>query len=153
VTVLKPATDRIQFFGALTGNITDGKSTVFDTKYVSLRGNADWSLSRWDSVYLGAEYRSGDTVGTAAQQLKYAGISPNIQDDAFTDTTRIAYRFKARTWVATLGYNRAFGERHSLDFSWRRVQATPTGTVAAPATTSDLSYAVNQFSIAYLARF
>ncbi|HKB62996.1 MAG TPA: hypothetical protein VKD03_09005, partial [Burkholderiales bacterium] len=44
VTVQKPVTDRIQLFGALTRNISDGKSRVFDARNTSLRGNADWSL-------------------------------------------------------------------------------------------------------------
>jgi hypothetical protein len=159
VTVLKPATDRIQILGALALNVSDGKSAVFDTRNVSLRGNADWSLSRWDVVYLGAEYRRGDIVSTLSRNdaLRTLGLvqtaTPNvIQDDAFNDTVRDAYRFKAATWVATLGYNRAFGERHSLDVSWRRVQSMPLNP-RDPASASELRYAVNQLSVAYLARF
>jgi hypothetical protein len=153
LTVLKPATDRIQILGVLALNISDGKSTVFDTRNVSLRGNADWSLSRWDVVYLGAEYRRGDAVSTSRQTLAAVNIADAIvQDDAFDDTTRFAYRFKAATWLATLGYNRAFGERHSLDVSWRRVQSMPLNP-RDPASASELRYAVNQLSVAYLARF
>jgi hypothetical protein len=153
VTVLKPATERVQIFGALAVNVSDGKSTVFDTRYVSLRGNADWSLSRWDVVYLGAEYRRGDTVSTGRSTLaRVDNADVLIQDDAFDDATRFAYRLKAGTWVAMLGYNRAFGERHSLDVSWRRAQSTPLNP-RDPASASELRYAVNQFSVAYLARF
>ncbi len=153
VTVLKPATDRIQVFSALSWNITDGKSTVFDTRYVSLRGNADWSLTRWDVVYLGAEYRRGDTVSTGRPTLaRVDSADAIIQDDAFTDTTRFAYRLKAGTWVTTLGYNRAFGAGQSLDLSWRWVQSTPLNP-AGTASKSELSYTVNQFSVAYLVRF
>ena len=153
LTVLKPATDRIQVFSALSWNITDGKSTVFDTRYVSLRGNADWSVSRWDVVYLGAEYRRGDTVSTGRPTLaRVDSADAIVQDDAFTDTTRFAYRLKAATWVTTLGYNRAFGAGQSLDVSWRWVQSTPLNP-AATASKSELSYTVNQFSVAYLVRF
>jgi len=153
VTVLKPATDRLQLFSALSWNITDGKSTVFDTRYVSLRGNADWSLTRWDVVYLGAEYRRGDTVSTGRPTLaRVDSADAIVQDDAFTDTTRFAYRLKAGTWVTTLGYNRAFGEGQSLDVSWRRVQSTPLNPPAS-ASKSELSYTVKQLSVAYLVRF
>ena len=158
VTVQKPLTDRIQLFGALTRNISDGKSTVFDARSTSLRGNADWSLGRWETVYLGAEYRTGDSVSTVSRNdpIRTLGFvntaSKIIQDDAFNDTTRDAYRLKAHTLIATLGYNRAFGERHALDVSWRRAQSSVQNAVA-PASGSDLNYPVNQISVAYLGRF
>ena len=157
-TAQKPLTDRIQLFGALTRNISDGKSAVFDTRSTSLRGNADWSLGRWDTVYLGAEYRTGDSVSTVSRNdpIRTLGFvntaSKIIQDDAFNDTTRDAYRLKAHTLIATLGYNRAFGERHALDVSWRRAQSSVQNAVA-PASGSDLNYTVNQISVAYLGRF
>src|SRR5712691_4447330 len=159
VTVQKPVTDRVQLFGALTRNISDGKSTVFDTRNTSLRGNADWSLGRWDTVYLGVDYRSGDSVSTVSRNdpirtLGFVNTAGGniIQDDAFNDTPRDAYRLKARTLIATLGYNRAFGEKHALDVSWRRAQSSVQDAVA-PASASDLRYTVNQYSLAYLVRF
>ena len=152
VTWLKPATDKIQLSAGVTYNITDGKSIVFDTKNVSLRGTADWSLGRWDTVYVGAEYRRGDSVSTSPQSLAAVNVADAIvPDDAFDDT-RFAYRFKASALLATLGYNRAFGESQSLDVSWRRVQSMPLHPPGnAPA--SELRYVVNQISVAYLARF
>jgi hypothetical protein len=159
LTWLKPATDKIQLSGGLTYNISDGKSTVFDAKNVALRGSADWSLGRWDTVYLGAEYRRGDSISTVSRNdprrtLGFVNTaSPNIiQDDAFNDTTRDAYRLKASTLIGTLGYNHAFGARHAVDVSWRRVQSTVLNPVA-PASGSDLHYTVNQISLAYLGRF
>jgi len=159
LTVLKPATDRIVLSGAITLNTTDGKSTVFDTRNVSLRGNADWSLGRWDTVYLGADYRKGDSVSSVCRTCDLRLTSGLIstasavtQDDAFNDNVRDAYRFKANTLIATLGYNHAFGEKQSVDVSWRRVQSQGLNPVS-PATSSDISYSLNQFSIAYLARF
>ncbi len=153
VTVLKPLTDRIQIFGALTEIITDGSSTVFDTKNVSLRGSADWSLSRRDVVYLGAEYRRGDIVSTGMATLARVDTADAlVKDDAFDDPTLLAYRFEASTWLATLGYNRAFGERHSIDVSWRRAQSTPLDP-SGYGSASEVRYVVSQFSLAYLARF
>jgi len=64
------------------------------------------------------------------------------RNDAFNDTPRDAYRLKARTLIATLGYNRAFGERHALDVSWRRAQSSVQNAVD-PASGSDLRYTVN----------
>jgi hypothetical protein len=160
VSVLKPFTDRVQAFGAITRNINDGRSAVFDTRSTSLRGDLDWSPGRWDTVYLGAEYRSGDSVSTvcrtcdANRTLGFINTaSPNvIQDDAFDDTVRDAYRVKSRTVIATLGYNHAFGAGKSVDLSWRRAQSKVQDAVA-PLSGSDLAYTVNQYSLAYLARF
>lgn len=160
VTVSKPLTDRFQAFGSIARNIGDGKSTVFDTRSTSLRGNLDWLLGRWDTVYLGAEYRSGDSVSTVCRDcdpnrtLGFVNTaSPNIvQDDAFDDLVRDAYRLKSRALIATLGYNHAFGAEQSLDLSWRRAQSKVQDAVA-PLSGSDLTYAVNQYSLAYLKRF
>src|SRR5206468_2677948 len=78
----------IQRSGALTRNISDGKSTVFDARNTSLRGNADWSLGRWDTVYLGAEYRRGDAVSTAPLTPGRADIADAVTvgpDDAYNN--------------------------------------------------------------------
>ena len=161
VTVLKPLTDRVTFLGALQQNISDGKSTVFDTQNTALRASFDWSLSTWNTVYFGAEYRKGDFVSTdcrACDPNKTLGLvntaTPNIiQDDAFTDTVRDAYQLKANILIATLGYNHAFGSGQSLDLSWRRAQSALAQSAVAPATKSDFAYTVNQYSLAYLVRF
>jgi hypothetical protein len=161
VSVLKPLTDRVTFLGTLQQNISDGKSAVFDTQNTALRANFDWSLSTWNTVYVGAEYRKGEFVSTACRACdpnKTLGLvntaTPNIiQDDAFSDAVRDAYRLKANIIVATLGYNRAFGSGQSLDLSWRRAQSSLSQSAVAPATKSDFSYTVNQYSLAYLVRF
>jgi len=161
VTVLKPVTDRVTFLGAIQQNISDGKSSVFDTQNTALRANFDWTLGTWNTVYVGAEYRKGDFVSTncrACDPNKTLGLvntaTPNIiQDDAFTDTVRDAYRLKANIIIATLGYNRAFGSGQSLDLSWRRAQSSLAQSAVAPATSSDFNYTVNQYSLAYLVRF
>ena len=161
LTVLKPLTDRVTFLGALQQNIIDGKSSVFDTQNTALRANLDWSVGTWNTFYLGAEYRKGEFVSTNCRTCdpnKTLGLvntaTPNIiQDDAFTDTVRDAYRLKANIVVATLGYNRGFGGGQSLDLSWRRAMSSLAQSAVAPASKSDFAYTVNQYSLAYLVRF
>jgi hypothetical protein len=161
ISVLKPLTDQVTFQAAVQENISDGKSVVFDTQNIAVRANLDWSLSTWNTVYLGAEYRKGDFVSTACRACdltKTLGLLNTaapyvIQDDAFTDTVRDAYRLKANIVVATLGYNRAFSSGQSLDLSWRRAQSSLAQAAVAPATKSDFAYTVNQYSLAYLVRF
>ena len=161
VTVLKPLTDRVTFLGALQQNISDGKSDVFDNHNTALRASFDWSLSNWNTVYASAEYRKGNFVSTNCRDCdlnKTLGLvntaSPHIiQDDAFTDTIRDAYRLDANVIIATLGYNRAFGSGQSLDISWRYATSSLAQPSVAPATKSDFAYTVNQFSLAYLVRF
>jgi hypothetical protein len=153
LTALKPLTDRVQLLVAIQQYIGDGKSTVFDTKSTGLRGNLDWSAGRWDTVYLGAEYRKGDTVSTGVQTLARINAAEAIvQDDAFNNPALFAYKFKATAWLALLGWNHAFGERHSLDISWRYATSKPQDPPSA-GSVSDLEYVVNQISLAYLLRF
>ena len=160
LSVLKPWTDRINLFAAVTENITNDNSEVFDTKSTSLRGNLDWALGKRNVIYLGAEYRHGDSVSSVCRtcdQNRTRGLiatagSNIVQDDAFSDTVRDAYKIKANTWVFTLGYNLAVTQGQSLDLSWRRVLSKGENPVA-PATQSDINYYVTQYSLAYLARF
>src|SRR5262249_3124098 len=78
-------------------------------------------------VYLTGEYRSGDTVSSGHASLVNVGLAEVfVADDAFEDQGLFAYRFDARTVMSTLGYNFPLGPRDSIDFSSRRVQATPT---------------------------
>ena len=161
VTVLKPLTDRVTFLGALQQNISDGKSSVFDTQNTAVRANIDWTVGTWNTFYVGAEYRKGEFVSTNCRNCdpnKTLGLvntaTPNIiQDDAFTDTVRDAYQLKANIVVATLGYNRGFGGGQSLDISWRRAMSSLNQPAVAPASKSDFAYTVNQYSLAYLVRF
>jgi hypothetical protein len=151
VRVLKPLTDRVEVFAALAYNMRDGKSEVFDTKEFSARVHVDYAPTRWSTIYLGAEYRNGDVVSTARPSLDLITIAEAVvRDDVFTDTERLDYRIKANTIIGTLGYNLAFGERHSLDFSWRWVQAKATEALGSGGKPE---YKVNQYSIAYLIRF
>lgn len=154
LSVRKPVTDRIQFSGALAYNWRDGKSVVFDTSDIALRLNTDFAITRRDTLYLGVEYRNGDIVATGQPSTAYVDIATAIvADDAFGDTTRYAYKIDGSTWLLNLGYNHSFGERHALDVSWRTVNATPASVDGASYIASRIHYSVNQFTLAYLARF
>jgi len=156
VSVRKPLTDRIDAFVALASNGRNAENAVFGTKDRSARINLDYSMGRHGVVYLGGEYRRGDTVSTgafSAQSVAYAKVF--TPDDAYGNNALFAYRLEAKTVLWTLGYNVPLGPKDSIDFSWRRAQSTPT---AQPApgnylATSQPSYTANLYSLAYLMRF
>jgi hypothetical protein len=154
VSVRKPLTDRIFFFSALAYNQRDGRSTVFDTKEVSLRANIDYSLSRRQTLYFGLEGRDGDLVSTARPNLAYFDIAQAVvQDDVFTDTTRFSYRFKAYTGIATLGYNLALGEHAALDLAYRAAYARPHDQPPSAVATETIDYVAQQVTLSLLVRF
>jgi hypothetical protein len=143
-------TDRIHFFGALAANSRNADSAVFDGRDYAARFNLDYSLSRDATLYLGGEYRSGDTVTSAPDSAAYESIAKaDAPDDAYAHRGLVAYRYEAKTVLWTLGYNRRLGPNDSIDLWWRRADSTPTAT--GPLGTS--RYSANQYSIAYLIRF
>jgi hypothetical protein len=104
-------------------------------------------------VYLTGEFRRGDTVSSGGASLVNADLAEVFApDDAFADQGFFAYRFEARTFISTLGYNFPLGPRDSLDFSWRRAQAQPLGKPSFDWSGS-LRYIDNQYAIVYLMRF
>ena len=150
----KPLSDKLFFFSALAYNQRDGKSTVFDTKEVSLRGNVDYALTRRQTLYFGLDARDGDIVSTARSNLAFFDIAQAVvQDDAFTDTTRFAYRFKAYTGIATLGYNLAIGERVALDIAYRAAYSRPHDQPPSQVTMEKIDYLDNQVTLSLLIRF
>ena len=154
ISVRKPLTDRIFLFSALAYNQRDGRSTVFDNKEVSLRANLDYALSRRQTLYFGLEGRDGDLVSTARPNLAYFDIAKAVvQDDAFTDTARFSYRFKAYTGIATLGYNLALGEHAALDLAYRGAYARPHDQPPSAATTETIDYVAHQVTLSLLVRF
>ena len=151
ISVAQPLTDRIRLFGALTHNERNAASDVFNIRDNSARLNADYALSPAGTVYLGGEVRRGDAVSTGRASLASLDVArASGRDDAFPGQL-FSYRFDARTVLTTLGYNLGFGPRDSLDFSWRRIEATPVLRVSFD--TSAQSYISNQYSIVYLLRF
>jgi hypothetical protein len=150
--VLQPVTDKIDLFAALAYNRRDGKSRVFDNEEYSARLNLDYSLSAKGTLYLGAEYRRGQTVSSARPELAFVDVAQAIVlDDAFNDG-RGAYRLKAKTWIATLGYSHGLQEDQSLDFSVRWVQSTALSRPTFPGA-GIVRYYDAQATIAYLIRF
>ncbi len=154
IAVRKPVTDKIFFFGALAYNQRDGRSKVFDTEEVALRANLDYSLSRRQTLYFGLEGRDGDIVSTARPNLAFFDIADAlITDDVFVDTPRFAYRFKAYTGIATLGYNLALGEKFALDLSYRLAYSVPHEQPPSVVTTDTIDYWDNQVTLSLLYRF
>ncbi|MEO8165720.1 MAG: hypothetical protein ABI619_10030 [Betaproteobacteria bacterium] len=153
-SVRKPLTDRLFLFSALAYNQRDGRSTVFDTKDVSLRANLDYSLTRWQTFYFGLEGRDGDIVFTARPRLADFDIADAVVlDDVFTDTARYSYRIKAYTGIATIGYNVTLGEQGALDLSYRVAYSCPHDQPSSVVTTNTIDYVDNQVTLSILFRF
>jgi len=156
VNLRQSLTDRIDLFAALAGNWRHAESAVFDGRDYAARFNLDYSLGRDGALYLGGEYRRGDTVTSAPVSLAYGDIAKiSAPDDAYGGRGLVAYRYDAKTVLWTLGYNRPLGPRDSIDFSLRRAESTPTSAGATGLYSSGGSsrYYANQYSIAYLMRF
>ena len=146
-------TDRIEAFAALTGTARYANSAVWDNKDYGGKINLDYALGGPNgSLYFTGEYRRGDFVSSGRFALESIDIAEVFTpDDAFGDGY-FAYRFDAKAWLGTLGYNRPLGPRDAIDFSWRRAEVTPVNKPSF-----DLSgksrYIDNQYSIVYLMRF
>lgn len=153
LTYRQSLTDRIDLLGALATNSRHAEHTVFDGRDSSARVSFDYALSSRSTLYLGGEYRRGDTVTTVPNTPGYATVVKSfVQDDAYGSEPRFAYRFDAKTTIWTLGFNRTLGARDAIDLSLRRADSqaliTPTGIYAGQT-----KYVSDQFSIAYLMRF
>jgi hypothetical protein len=152
LTLRKPATDRLFLFGSVGYNRRDGKSVVFDNEDYFVRGTLDYSLGRRGTLYVGAEYRYGDSVSTGLPSLAFLDIADAVvADDVFTD--RFAYKTVSHTGIVTLGYNLAFASRHALDFSYRGVYSRPTEQPPGNVSEDDIYYTSHQLIASYLLRF
>ena len=149
---LKPVTDRITVFAAVTHNRGEGKSNVFDTRDFSGRLNVDYSPPWFEGlIYIGGDYRRGDIVSTGQPALAFVDVAEAIvADDVFE--RRTSYRFEANTIITTLGYNLPLASDRAIDFSWRWVQSTSREKPTFPSATK-LRYIDNQLGVAYLFRF
>ena len=146
-------TDRIEAFAALLYNQRWAKSKVFDTKDYGAKINLDYGFGGPNgSMYVTGEYRKGDVVSSGRFALESIDVAEVFTpDDAFLPGY-FAYRFDAKTWIGTLGYNRPLGPRDAIDLSWRHAQSTPTNKPAFNVS-GPFRYDVNQYSITYLMRF
>lgn len=146
-------TDRIGVYGELAWNRRYAQSEVWDLNYYSARLDLDYSLGRNGTLYLNGEYRRGSTVSDGLPSLVNVSLAQVfVLDDAFPGKQLFAYRFDARTWVGTVGYNLPLGPRASIDLSWRRAQGTPTEQLDFPVQGS-LRYVDNQYSLFLLMAF
>jgi hypothetical protein len=146
-------TDRIGVYGELAWNRRYAQSEVWDLNYYSARLNLDYSLGRGGTVYLNGEYRHGSSVSDGRPTLVNVRLAQVfVLDDAFPGKQLFAYRFDARTWVGTVGYNLPLSPRASIDISWRRVQGTPTDRPDFNVQGS-LRYVDNQYSLFLLTVF
>ena len=146
-------TDRIGVYGEVAWNQRQAQSDVWDLHYWSARLNLDYAMGRYGTVYLNGEYRQGTTVSDGRPSLLNVSLAQVfVLDDAFPGKQLYAYRYDARTWVGTLGYNLPLGPRTSLDISWRRAQGTPTERPQFDVQGS-LRYVDNQYSLFLLTVF
>jgi hypothetical protein len=114
--------------------------------------NLDYALAAKSTLYLGIEYRRGQSVSSALPELAFVDIAQAIvRDDAFDDG-RGAYRLKAKTGIVTLGFSHGLKEDQSLDLSLRWVQSTALDKPTFPGA-GTIRYYDTQVSVAYLLRF
>ena len=152
VNARRSFTDKIDLFAEVGTTARYGRSDVFQLRDYGGKFNIDYSLGKNGVFYFTGEYRRGDTFSSGFPSLVNSALAEVfVTDDAF-DGDLVAYRIEARTVLGTLGYNRPLGPRDSLDFSWRRVQSTPTSKPGFDYSGS-LRYNENQYSIVYLMRF
>jgi hypothetical protein len=152
LTLRKPATDKVFLFASLGYNRRDGKSEVFDDEDYFVRGTLDYSLAQHHSIYVGLEYRYGDSVSSGQPALAPLNIAEAVvADDAFPGL--FAYKTKSHTGIVTVGYNFAFLQRHALDFSYRGIYSRPKEQPPSNVSADDLYYIDNQFTVSYLLRF
>ncbi len=151
-SVRRAFTDRISLFGAVAWHQRSAGSAVFSGHDRALRLNLDYRLGQASTVYLGTELRHGDLASTGLPSLESLDISSVlVSDTAFPGTSYYAYRFKARSALATTGVNIALGRAGSLDLSWRRVMSQ---AVDKPSFLDKASrYGVSTWSLAYLVQF
>jgi hypothetical protein len=122
-------TDRMSGDASISGEQRRAQNAVFSGTDWSLKGHLDYAASSADVLYLNGIYRRGDATlsGIAAfENPKTAGGFIDVADDAFTADHLRVYRMHARTSVAQLGFNHAFGANASLDLSWLDAVARPT---------------------------
>jgi hypothetical protein len=145
-------TDRIGAFVEAGLDQRYGQSEVFNDRDGSALLTLTYGLDERNLFYLTGQYRRGDSVSTGGPSLVNADIAEVVvADDAFGQPL-ISYRFRARTVLATLGWNHSLGPRDGFDLSWRRIETRPTANpgVQFPG---ELRYAANQYAIVYLRRF
>lgn len=152
-SVSAPITDRIDALGIVEYDDRHARSAVFSGHGWSGRVNFDYAVSDRGTLYLGGEYRDGDTTSSGRASLESIDIAEVfVADDAFADENFLTYRFKGRTGLAVLGYNHGLGRGVALDLSWRYARTTPREALPFASSVPD-RYVANQFALSVLWRF
>jgi len=127
--------------------------TMQATSEAAAKLNLDYSLGGpLGSLYVTGEYRKGDFVSSGRFALESIDVAEVLTPDDAFGPGYFAYRTDAKAWLGTFGYNRPLGPRDALDFSYRRVQVTPTSRPTFEVN-GPFRYIDNQYSIIYLMRF
>jgi len=157
--------ERTGLSGVLSHNRRRARGDIFDTDFNSARIGADQQVGERGTVRLAVESRRGDFVSSGRAMADSAAISEALaDDDAFVAQRFVAYRFPAKSVIATLSYNLSLGSRDSFDISWTGIRVKPTKTpdytwfqiyptMGLPGTGGNSPYSVQQFDIAYTMRF
>lgn len=156
INARKRLTDRIHLFGAVSRNFRDARSEVFDGQYSAAQVNIDYSLGERGLIYLGGEFRRGDTVTSAGRSSPFADLADEVEvDDGYHNRDLLAYRYGAETQMVTLGYNLPLGPRDALDIALRRVRSEPTGEgeTGIYSASGGSAYFTTQLLMSYLMRF
>lgn len=151
LSVSQSLTDRINWSVGASTKITDAKEKVFDNHEKIVRLQLDYSLGRKGSLYFNREFRRGYSVSSTSKAYTNTIGLYTMVDDAFSqhsNKTYTATRFNSDTRLTTWGYNFPLGPDDSIDFSYRKIKATPD----EPSVPSS-SYRTEQFSIFYITRF
>jgi uncharacterized protein YhjY with autotransporter beta-barrel domain len=157
--------ERTGVSGVLSQNRRRARGDIYDTDFSAARIGIDQQAGDRGSVRLALEARRGDFVSSGRPMADSAAISEALaDDDAFTTQRFVAYRFPAKSAIATLGYNLSLGSRDAFDVSWTAIRVTPTKapdytwftiypTMGLPGTGGNSPYTVQQIDIAYTMRF
>ncbi len=152
-TVQRALTDRINVFGAIAREERRAESAVFEGRNYSARLNLDYALHEHGTLYVGGDYRHGDTVSSGRASLENIDTAKVlVQDNAFRSSEFFSYRFNADTLVSTLGYNHGLGPKASIDLAWRHAVSRPKQSLSF-ATTVPERYVSNQILLNYALRF
>ena len=157
--------ERAGLSGVLWHNRRRAHGDVFDTDFNAARVGVDQQVGERGSVRVAVEARRGDFVSSGRPMADSAAISEALaDDDAFVAKRFVAYRFPARSVIATLGYSLSLGRRDTFDVAWTGVRVTPTKTpdytwfqiyptMGLPGAGGNSPYSVQQIDIAYTMRF
>jgi hypothetical protein len=141
-------TDRIDVVGSLAQNFREADSDVFGTQHFSADVHLEYKVSWRGLLYLGGEYRNGDTISSTPFSDYDETAAVSEPDDAFERQGFIASQYDADTWLWTVGYNWRLGPQDSIDLSWKHIRSDPSSDGEGTG-----AYATNQFSVFYLMRF